>query len=179
MRQLPTLLPWAEQSLRRGTGHCPGRPSCLCARQSRARAAGVSEQVAPAGPGHLRSWSGRRGCAGPSSAKGAVSPHSCADEGSGLLPGTTRPKTDHVTIKIFFISVCTHQLRFPGQHWRVRSVLALASGPRPAPCPAVASGIVGRLLQAFEGQLAPVGGVGARRAAGVGAVGRGRVFGGI
>lgn len=44
---------------------------------------------------------------------------------------------------------------------------------------AVASGVISRLLQAFERELAPVGGVGARRATGVGAVGWSRVFGGI
>lgn len=88
-----------------------------------------------------------------------------------------------IIIKHFLhLRIYTSSPHFLGQHWRLRSVLALALQTTWAPAlwrePA-ASGIAGRLLQAFEGQLAPVGGVGARRAAGVGAVGWSRVFGGI
>lgn len=86
-------------------------------------------------------------------------------------------------IKYFLhLRIYTLTLRLLGQHWRLSSVLALALEAARAPAlwqePA-ASGVTGRLLQALEGQLAPVGGVGAGRAAGVGAVGWSRVFGGI
>lgn len=57
--------------------------------------------------------------------------------------------------------------------------LGTGVGAARLPGPGWASGVVGRLLQALEGKLAPVGGIGARRAAGVGAVGWSRVFGRI
>lgn len=61
-------------------------------------------------------------------------------------------------------------------HWRWSHV---APGPVATRWWPVASGVVGRRLGALQGELAPVGGGGARRAAGVRAVGRSRVFGGI
>lgn len=149
------------------------RPSCLLPEQSRPR------------PQLLL---GARGCVLVLHVQTEVSPHSCADEGSGQLPRTPRHKTDHYYNKDFSSSPYLHMdSTFPwatlaGQsaqswHWCWR--------PPPAPWPvtvrcwAGASGVISRLLQAFEGELAPVRGVGARRAAGVGAVGWSRVFGGI
>lgn len=98
--------------------------------------------------------------------------------GSGLLPRITWHKTDRCYNKGFSSSpylqidstfpwtTLEGQLSLgtdvgghpwlPGLWWR---------GSEPA-----ALGVIGWLLQAFEGELAPVGGVGARRATGVGAV---------
>lgn len=107
--------------------------------------------------------------------------------GSGLPPRTTQHKTDHYYNKDFSSSPYLQvDSTFP---WTtLEGQLSLGTGVEghpwlPGPMTRgsglVASGIVGWLLQAFEGGLAPVRGVGARWATGVGTVGWSRVLGGI
>ena len=110
----------------------------------------------------------------------------CLTAAQRVIWSTARQcSTELVTIIIkhfLHLHIYTSTPRFLGRHWRLSPVLALALGAAWAPAlwrEPVASGVAGRLLQALEGQLAPVGGVGARRAAGVGAVGWSRMFGGI
>lgn len=104
--------------------------------------------------------------------------------GSGPPPPTMWQKTDHYYNKDFSLSPYLHiESTFPWTTLEGQLSLGTGTGGRAPPLSGpvaarpAASGVVGRLLQAFEGELAPVRGVGAWGAAGVGAVRRSRVFG--
>ena len=94
----------------------------------------------------------------------------------GLLPRTMRHKTDQYYNKDLSSSspYLQSDSTFPWTTLEGPLSLGTDAGGHPqlpGPCGELAaSGVTGRLLQAFEGELAPVGGVGARWAAGVGAI---------
>lgn len=125
---------------------------------------------------------GGRGRGRPSCANGAALPHSRA-EGDLVYRQTVQHGTGHCYNKAFSSSPYLHvDSTLPGTTLEAQLSLGAGAGGRLAPAlwrEPVASGVAGRLLQALEGQLAPGGGGGARRAAGVGAVGWSRMFGGI
>lgn len=144
-------------------------------------------RAVPGPPGALSLfWAGEAVCWSFVCKRNSVtSPHSCVDEGSGLPPRTTWHKTDHCSQERLFLSSPYLQSDSTCPRTTLEGQLSLGTGVGGHPGSlarggeAVASGIVSRLLEAFEGELAPVGRVGARRATGVGAVGWSRVFGGI
>lgn len=79
--------------------------------------------------------------------------------GSGPPP-TMWHKTDRYYNEDFYLRIYKLSLHFLGQHWGLAPSWHWQWRTRPAPQPMVvrlvASGVVGWLLQAFKGELAPV-----------------------